>query len=108
MDNRSGLTGNPVLRRRVGRRRAKWLRAGEEALERPFQAFTWGSSATLYYYPSGDKWDPAAMHKLGGTAAVLKLPAQNYAPCVIYVLASFLLSFPFANTAKCNVADRAP
>jgi hypothetical protein len=49
------------------------------------------------------------MHKLGGgTAAVLKLPAQNYAPCVIYVLASFLLSFPFANTAKCNVADRAP
>ena len=46
---------------------------------------------------------PAAMQMLGGGGArnriEITLP-QSYATCVIYVLASFLLSFPFANTPK--------
>jgi hypothetical protein len=44
MDDRSGLTGNPVLRRRVGRRgNAKsGERAGRKHLRDPSRLFTWG------------------------------------------------------------------
>lgn len=100
MDDRSGLTGNPVLRRRVGRRgNAKVVRAGEEHLKDPSR-LSHGGHRLLCIITLPAISGTSRYAEAGGARCRIEITCPKLRTLCNLRIGLLLLSFPFAKYRK--------